>query len=91
MKRRLALKNDPADVYEMLDTLSLPVAAQHFTELCQSPEFGDYTALQFICEVLEPRYIETLKNRFETNLRLSSLSNKGAVAEKPENRQRTHL
>lgn len=32
-------------------------------------------------EVLEPQYIETLNNRFETNLRLSSLINKGALAE----------
>lgn len=32
-------------------------------------------------QVLEPQYIETLNNRFETNLRLSSLINKGAMAE----------
>ena len=75
------MKNDPVDIYEMLDTLSLPVAAQRFTELCQSPELGNYTALQFIREILEPQYIETLNNRFETNLRLSSLINKGALAE----------
>ena len=65
----------------MLDTLSLPVAAQRFAELSKSPEFGSYTTLQFIREVLEPQYIETLNNRFETNLRLSSLINKGALAE----------
>ena len=65
----------------MLDTLGLPIAARHFTELSESPEFGSYTALQFIREVLEPQYIETLNKRFETNLRLSSLINKGAVAE----------
>ena len=65
----------------MLDTLSLPVAAQRFAELSESPEFGSYTALQFIREVLEPQYIETLNKRFETNLRLSSLINKGAVTE----------
>ena len=50
----------PTDIYEMLDTLSLPVAAQRFAELSESPEFGSYTALQFIREVLEPQYIETL-------------------------------
>ena len=76
------MKNDPTtDIYEMLDTLSLPVAAQRFMELSKSPELGSYTALQFVREVLEPQYIETLNNRFETNLRLSSLINKGAMAE----------
>lgn len=75
------MKNKTTDIYEMLDTLSLPVAAQRFAELSKSPEFGSYTALQFIREVLEPQYIETLNNRFETNLRLSSLINKGAVTE----------
>ena len=78
---RQAMKNKTTDIYEMLDTLSLPVAAQRFAELSKSPEFGSYTALQFIREVLEPQYIETLNNRFETNLRLSSLINKGALAE----------
>ena len=73
------MKNEPADISEMLDTLSLPVAARRFAELCKSPEFGSYTALQFMREVLEPQYIETLNKRFETNLRLSSLINKGAV------------
>ena len=76
------MKNDPTtDIYEMLDTLSLPVAAQRFMELFKSPELGSYTALQFVREVLEPQYIETLNNRFETNLLLSSLINKGAMAE----------
>ena len=61
----------------MLDTLSLPVAAQRFSELTQSPELVNYTAFQVIREVLEPQYAETLNRRFETNLRLSSLINKG--------------
>lgn len=65
----------------MLDTLSLPVAAQRFSELTHSPELGNYTAFQFIREVLEPQYTETLNRRFETNLRLSSLINKGALVE----------
>ena len=47
------MKNKTNDIYEMLDTLSLPVAAQRFAELSKSPEFGSYTALQFIREVLE--------------------------------------
>lgn len=52
-----------------------------FSELTQSPELGNYTALQFIREVLEPQYTETLNRRFETNLKLSSLINKGALME----------
>lgn len=53
------MKSDStADIYEMLDTLLLSVAASRFTELCKSLEFGNYTALQFIREVLEPQYIE---------------------------------
>lgn len=71
------MKTETNDIYEMLDTLSLPVAAQRFTELSKGPEFGNYTALQFIREVLE----QTINKRFETNLRLSSLVNKGAAAE----------
>lgn len=65
------MNNTNSDIYEMLDTLSLPMAAQRFSELTQSPELGNYTALQFIREVLEPQYIETLNRRYETNLRLT--------------------
>ena len=75
------MKSETNDIYEMLDTLALPAAAQRFAQLSESPELGSYTALQLLREVLEPQYIETLNKRFETNLRLSSLINKGAVAE----------
>lgn len=70
-----------ADIYEMLDTLSLPIAAKRLSELSRSPELGNYSAIQFIREVLEPQYLETINRRFETNLRLSSLINKGALTE----------
>ena len=79
------MKKKTIDIYEMLDTLSLPVAAHRFVELSKSLEFGSYTALQFIREVLEPQYIETFNNRFETNLQLSSLINKGALIENLKN------
>ena len=75
------MKSETNDIDEMLDTLALPVATQRFAQLSESPELGSYTALQLLREVLESRYIETLHKRFETNLRLSSLINKGAVAE----------
>lgn len=42
---------------------------------------GNYTPLQLLREVLEPQYTEVLNNRFQTNLRLSSLINKGAQIE----------
>ena len=45
------MKSETNDIYEMLDTLSLPVAAQRFVELSESPELGSYTTLQFIREV----------------------------------------
>ena len=72
------MKSEANDIYEMLDTLALPAAAQRFAELSESPELGSYTALQLLREVLEPQYIETLNKRFETNLRLSRLINKNA-------------
>lgn len=75
------MNNTNSDIYEMLDSLSLPVAAQRFAELTQSPEMGNYTPLQLLREVLEPQYTEVLNNRFQTNLRLSSLINKGAQIE----------
>ena len=52
------MKNPNEDIYEMLDTLSLPVAAQRFMELSKSPELCNYTAMQFIREVLEPQYTD---------------------------------
>ena len=54
---------------------------KRFSELTRSPKLGNYTAFQFIREVLEPQYTETLNRRFETNLRLSSLINKWALVE----------
>ena len=86
------MNNTNSDIYEMLDTLSLPVAAQRFSELTQSPELVNYTAFQFIREVLEPQYTETLNRRFETNLRLSSLINKGVLnRQKDLNRYRKRI
>ena len=75
------MRSKTIDIYEMLDTLSLPMSAQRFIQLSENPELGSYSALQSLREVLEPQYIETLNRRFETNLRLSRLINKGALAE----------
>lgn len=81
------MNNTNSDIYEMLDSLSLPVAAQRFAELTQSPEMGNYTPLQLLREVLEPQYTEVLNNRFQTNLRLSSLINKRSPGRKSKNRE----
>ena len=75
------MKKNNTDIFEMLDSLSLPISAQRFNKLAQSPELCNYTAMQFMREVLEPQYTEMLNNRFETNLRLSSLINKSAMTE----------
>ena len=48
------MKNPNEDIYEMLDTLSLPVAAQRFMELSKSPELCNYTAMQFKSEAQQP-------------------------------------
>ena len=54
------MKNDPTtDIYEMLDTLSLQWLLNALWN-CLKAELGSYTALQFVREVLEPQYIETL-------------------------------
>lgn len=48
------MNNTNSDIYEMLDSLSLPVSAQRFAEFIKSPEMGNYTPLQLLREVLEP-------------------------------------
>ena len=37
------MKSETNDIYEMLDILALPVAAQRFAQLSESPELGSYT------------------------------------------------
>ena len=75
------MKNNYQDIFDMLDTLGLPVAAQHFAEVTRSQAFGDYNPVQLLREILEPQYIETLNHRFERNLRLSKLLNTDAQIE----------
>ena len=75
------MKNTNQDILDMMDTLGLPLSAQKFNEILNSPELGNYSAVQFVREILVPQYLETINHRFETNLRLSSLINKGALVE----------
>lgn len=75
------MRTNNNDIIEMLDTLDLPVAIGTFQALLKSPELGHYSPLQFLRELLTPQYLETLNTRFETNIRLSSLHDKGAQIE----------
>jgi hypothetical protein len=65
----------------MLDDLNLPLAALRWKEIVAAPELADFTPYQLFREVLEPQYIETMNNRYKTNLRLSKLIDKSALTE----------
>lgn len=69
------------DIVKMLDELGLPLSAAKLTEVYRKNGFGDYSIPQLLREILEPQYIDTMNTRFDTNLRLSSLINKNALAE----------
>ena len=53
----------------------------NWREISESPKFADFTPPQLLREVLEPQYIETMNNRYRTNLRLSKLIDKSALME----------
>lgn len=65
----------------MLDELNLPLAAERWQEIQNSPELADYTPQQLFREILESQYIETMNNRYIANLRLSRPIDKGACVE----------
>ena len=75
------MKKNSADIVSMLDSLKLPLAAERFTEIVNSPELGNFTPQQLLREVIEPQYIDTMNTRYLTNLRLSRLINKNALVE----------
>lgn len=75
------MKTDHSDIITMLEFLDLPIASGRFNELLRSPDFGNYNAVQFLREVLEAQYLDRVATKFETNLRLSSVINKGALME----------
>ncbi len=72
------MNKNAADIAAMLDELNLPIAALRFKEIMEGPELADLTPEQLLREVLEPQYIETMNNRYQTNLRLSRLIDKHA-------------
>ena len=69
------------DIATMLDELNLPVSALRWKELSGAPELANYAPHQLLREILEPQYIETMGNRYRTNLRLSKLIDKSALVE----------
>lgn len=75
------MKTDNNDVLRMLDALDLQEAAKKYSELINSPSLGNYTAVQFMREIISSQYTETLNSMFETNLKFSSLINRSAVTE----------
>lgn len=75
------MSNNNVDIVTMLDDLNLPVAAGRLSEILNGPELGNYSPQQLLREVIEPQHIETMNTRYQTNLRLSKLLNKNALAE----------
>ena len=72
----------PADkITAMLNDMCLNAAEAKWKELLQSPQLADYSPQQLLLAVLEPQYTESMNNRYETNLRLSSLIDKSAAAD----------
>ena len=69
------------DIATMLDDLNLPLAALRWKEIVAAPNLADFTPYQLFREVMEPQYIETMNNRYKTNLRLSKLIDRSALAE----------
>ena len=65
----------------MLDDLNLPLSAMRWKEIVAAPELADFTPYQLFREVLEPQYLETMNNRYKTNLRFSKLIDKNALTE----------
>lgn len=68
------------DIASMLDDLNLPVSALRWKEILSTPELANYAPQQLLREVIEPQ-IETMNNRYKTNLRLSKLIDQSAQAE----------
>lgn len=69
------------DIIIMLDDLDLTTSGICLRKLLVSPQFSNYTGLQLLREVLTPQHVETMNNRYETNLKFSRLINRSAKTE----------
>lgn len=70
------------DIVLTLEDFGLPLASAKLTEIARSGKLSDYSSTQLMREVFQDQHIEFQNNRFQTNLRLSSLINKTAMSEK---------
>ena len=75
------MSNKSVDIAAMLDELNLPLAALRWKEIMDAPELANFTPVQLFREVLEAQYLETMDNRYKTNLRFSKLIDKNALTE----------
>ena len=75
------MSSKSVDIATMLDDLNLPLSAMRWKEIVAAPELANFTPSQLFREVLEPQYLETMNNRYMTNLRLSKLIDKSALVE----------
>ena len=76
------MKESDQDILNMMDILDLPLVIDKNKELIVDPDLGNYSFPQLIRELLTPQYHYKVNSRYETNLRLSKLINKGASIEK---------
>ena len=76
------MKESDQDILNMMDILDLPLVIDKYKELIVDPDLGNYSFPQLIRELLTPQYHYKVNRRYETNLRLSKLINKGASIEK---------
>ena len=75
------MKANVTDVAQMLDDLELPLAAARLRKIQDGPELSNFSSVQLLRAVIEPQYLDHMNVRYTTNLRLSALVNKSAVAE----------
>lgn len=75
------MKAKVTDVARMLDDLKLPLAAARLRAIQAGPELANFSSVQLLREVIEPQYLDYMNVRYATNLRLSALINKSAVAD----------
>ena len=72
------MKGSDHDILNMMDILDLPLAIDKYQELIVDPNLCNYSFPQLIRVLLTPQYYDRANRRYETNLRLSKLINKGA-------------
>ena len=75
------MKDSDQDILNMMDILDLPLAIDKYQKLINDPNLCNYSFPLLIRELLTLQYYDKVNRRYETNLRLSKLINKGASIE----------